>query len=114
MLCQTPQSAAAQPVAGKLEHQPAQGRRPQSRLARGELPGPLRRLDAASPVEIYRFALEHFTAISAASVAIPSLAATMKPVTTGGAAGAGDYNYTGLSLRDIRDGKVENDVRRAA
>ena len=68
--------------------------------------GPLRRLDAASPAEIYRFALEHFAAVSATSVAIPSLTATMKPVTTGGAAGAGDYNYAGLSLREIRNGTI--------
>ena len=67
---------------------------------------PLRRLDAASPMEIYRFALEHFAAVSASSVAVPSLVATMKPATSGGAAGTGDYNYTGLSLREIRGGRI--------
>jgi hypothetical protein len=67
---------------------------------------PLRRLDAAAPMEIYRFALEHFAAVSASSVVIPSLVATMKPATTGGAAGTGDYNYTGLSLREIRGGRI--------
>jgi hypothetical protein len=68
--------------------------------------GPLRRLDAASPVEVYRFALEHFAAITAASVTIPSMTAAMKAATSGNVAGAGDYAYTGLTLRDIRDGKI--------
>ena len=68
--------------------------------------GPLRRLDATSPTEIYRFALEHFAAVSAASVAIPSVAATVRPAATGGAAGTGDYNYTGLSLHEIRNGRI--------
>ena len=68
--------------------------------------GPLRRLDATSPAEIYRFALEHFAVVSAASVAIPSLTAAMKAVTSGSVPGVGDYTYTGMALRDIREGKI--------
>jgi hypothetical protein len=67
--------------------------------------GPLRRLESAAAVDIYRFALEHFAALSASSVAIPSVTAKLAPVPPGKAAG-GDYTYTGLAMRDIKGGKI--------
>lgn len=67
--------------------------------------GPLRPLGStAAAAEIYRFALEHFAAVSAKSVTAPAIA--VKLSATGSAAGASDYTYTGVALRDIRDGKI--------
>jgi hypothetical protein len=67
--------------------------------------GPLRRLESPAAVDIYRFALEHFAAISAGSVAIPTVTAKLAAVPPGKAAG-GDYTYTNLQLRDIKGGKI--------
>jgi hypothetical protein len=67
--------------------------------------GPLRRLESAAAVDIYRFGLEHFAAISASSVVIPTVTAKLSPVPPGKAAG-GDYTYTDLQLRDIKGGKI--------
>lgn len=66
---------------------------------------PLRRLDPKAPGELYRFWLEHFAAVSASSVSAPSVSAAMRPVAAN-APGAGDYSYTGLTLRELRDGKI--------
>ncbi|MEA2879536.1 MAG: hypothetical protein QOF14_4732 [Hyphomicrobiales bacterium] len=67
--------------------------------------GPLRPLGStAAAADIYRFALEHFAAVTAKSVAAPTVA--VKLSATGSAAGAGDYTYTGVVLRDIKDGKI--------
>jgi hypothetical protein len=68
--------------------------------------GPLRPLDSAAAVDIYRFALEHFAAVSAKSVVIPTVTATMAPAGTSAVAGTGDYSYSGVALRDIKDGKI--------
>jgi hypothetical protein len=66
--------------------------------------GPLRQVDPASPIDIYRFVLEHFAAVTAASITAPTLATA---VTMGGAtSGTGDYTYSGIALRDIKDGKI--------
>jgi hypothetical protein len=57
-----------------------------------------------SLIDIYRFALQQFTAVAASSVTIPSVTGTIN----GGAAMAGgrDFAYSGVALQDIRDGKV--------
>lgn len=67
--------------------------------------GPLRQVDPASPTDLYRFVLEHFAAVTAASITAPSLATA---VTLGGGtmSGSGDYTYSGIALRDIKDGKI--------
>jgi hypothetical protein len=67
--------------------------------------GPLRPLGStAAAADIYRFALEHFAAVTAKSVTAPAVA--VKLSATPSAAGAGDYTYTGVALRDIKDGKI--------
>jgi hypothetical protein len=68
--------------------------------------GPLRQLDSAAAVDIYRFALEHFAAITAKSVVIPSVTAKMTPAGSSPIAGTGDYTYSGVALRDIKDGRI--------
>lgn len=68
--------------------------------------GPLRPLTSAAAIDIYRFALEHFAAVSAKSAAIPTVTATMTPAGSSSVAGAGDYTYSGVALRDIKDGKI--------
>jgi hypothetical protein len=66
--------------------------------------GPLRPLDPAAPADFYRRMLEQLNAVSAASVAVPSVTGQM--TMAGSAVGLGEYTYTGLSARDIRDGKI--------
>ena len=66
--------------------------------------GPLRPLDPVAPADFYRVLLERFATVNATSVAIPSVTGRM---TMGGSTTAlGDYAYTGLTARDIRDGKI--------
>jgi hypothetical protein len=67
--------------------------------------GPLRQVDPASPTDIYRFVLEHFAAVTAASVTAPTLATTIS-MGGGPTSGSGDYTYSGIALRDIKDGKI--------
>lgn len=67
---------------------------------------PLRRLDTSSGTDIYRFALEHFAAVTSASITAPTVTATLAASGSAPAAGAGDYTYSGLALRDIQNGKV--------
>lgn len=57
-----------------------------------------------SLIDIYRFALQQFTAVRASSVTVPSVTGTIN----GGAAtpGGGEFAYSGIALQDIRDGKV--------
>jgi hypothetical protein len=68
--------------------------------------GPLRPLTSVAAVDIYRFALEHFAAVSAKSAIIPTVTAKMTPAGSSAVAGAGDYTYSGIALRDIKDGKI--------
>lgn len=68
--------------------------------------GPLRRLDPSAAADIYRFGLEHFAAVTAKSMVAPTVTAKMTPVGSSAAAGTGDYTYTGVALRDIKDGKI--------
>jgi hypothetical protein len=67
--------------------------------------GPLRQFDPAKPADIHRFVLEHFAAVTAASVTAPTVAGSMTAPAES-AAGLGDYTYSGLAMRDIRDGKI--------
>lgn len=66
--------------------------------------GPLRRLDSAAPADIYRFLLEHFAAVTAASATAATVTGRM--TAPGSAAGSGDYSYSGVALRDIAGGKI--------
>jgi hypothetical protein len=66
--------------------------------------GPQRRLDSSSAVDIYRFALEHFAAVTASSVTASSLVGT---INLGAAtAGGGEYAYSGFALSDITNGRI--------
>jgi hypothetical protein len=66
--------------------------------------GPQRPLVSSSAADVYRFALEHLVAVTASSVTAPSLVGTLH----GGPAmeAGGDYTYSGLALRDIKDGRI--------
>jgi hypothetical protein len=57
-----------------------------------------------SLIDIYRFALQQFTAVAASSVTVPTVTGTIN----GGAAmtDGGEFAYSGVALQDIRDGKV--------
>jgi hypothetical protein len=68
--------------------------------------GPLRPLEATAAGDIYRFALEHFAAVTASSIAAPSLAATINVPGAAAGAQAIDYTYSGLALRGLKDGKI--------
>jgi hypothetical protein len=68
--------------------------------------GPLRPLQGTAPADIYRFALDHLAAVSAKAVVAPSLSVKLAPAAGSAAAGVGDYTYSGLTLRDIKDGKM--------
>ncbi|MEJ0077252.1 MAG: hypothetical protein WDO17_17800 [Alphaproteobacteria bacterium] len=68
--------------------------------------GPLRRLESSNLADIYRFALEHFSAAAAKSVEVPALTLKFTPSGSSPAAGTGDYTYSGMALRDIKDGKI--------
>lgn len=67
--------------------------------------GPLRPLDPSSPADINRFMVEQFAAVTAASITAPTVTGSM---TAPGApaSGLGDYTYSNLAMRDIRDGKI--------
>ena len=66
--------------------------------------GPMRQLDSSNAADIYRFALEHFVPVSAKPVVAPTL--STKITSAGPTAGAADYTYSGIALRDIKDGKI--------
>jgi hypothetical protein len=68
--------------------------------------GPMRRLDTSAPVDIYRFALEHFATVTAKSVVAPTLSVKFGASGSPAVAGIGDYTYAGLALCDIKDGKI--------
>jgi len=67
--------------------------------------GPLRRLDPAAPADVHRFVFEHFAAVTASSISAPTVTGSM---TAAGApvAGPGDYTFSGLAMREIRDGRM--------
>lgn len=68
--------------------------------------GPLRQLDAGSSADVYRFALEHFAAVSASAITIPSVTGAIAGSGASAAIGSGEYTYSGLNLRDIKDGRI--------
>jgi hypothetical protein len=63
-----------------------------------------RRPASSSVIDVYRFALEQFAGVTAASITAPSIAGTMKF----GAAtpGDGEVAYSGLAMKGIKDGKI--------
>jgi hypothetical protein len=65
----------------------------------------MRQVDPASPTDVYRFLLEHFAAVTATSVTLPTLA-TAASMGGGTTSGSGDYTYSGIALRDIKDGRI--------
>jgi hypothetical protein len=67
--------------------------------------GPLRQPASSSAIDLYRFALEQFAAVTASSITAPSIAATIN-LDSAQAAQAVSYNYSNLALRNIGDGKI--------
>jgi hypothetical protein len=59
-------------------------------------------LAACRPIEMYRFILERFAAVSVSSIEAPSIAGTMNMAP----AMAANFNYLGFALRDIKEGKI--------
>jgi hypothetical protein len=57
---------------------------------------------SASAIDAYRFALQQFAAISAASIEAPTISGTLKL----GPAMSGEFVYSGTTLRDIKAGKI--------
>ncbi|MEO6840715.1 MAG: hypothetical protein ABI192_08115 [Bradyrhizobium sp.] len=68
-------------------------------------PASLQRPPASSSfIDVYRFGLEQFAAVTATSITAPSVAGTMKfgAATPGG----GEVAYSGFAMQDIKDGKI--------
>lgn len=57
-----------------------------------------------SILDAYRFGLEQFASITAASLNVPTITAAMTGITGGG---AGDITYSGLTVRNINRGKID-------
>lgn len=57
-----------------------------------------------SILDAYRFGLEQFASITAASFNVPTITAAMTGITGGG---AGDITYSGLTVRNINRGKID-------
>src|SRR5439155_4165658 len=70
--------------------------------------GPMRRTDSSSLLEMWRFALEHFVAVTATSASIPSVMISMAPLDGAKTPlpSAGEYSYSDMSIRDVRDGRI--------
>lgn len=69
--------------------------------------GPLRRLDPAAAADVHRFVFEHFAAVTAASITAPTVTGSMTmPGAMPGAPGLGEYSYSGVSMREVRDGRI--------
>jgi hypothetical protein len=66
--------------------------------------GPLRPVDVTAAADVYRFALEHLAAVSAKSVTAPAVA--LKLSGSQPQAATGEYAYSGVALRDLKDGKI--------
>src|SRR5439155_5059579 len=58
---------------------------------------------SASLVEVYRSALEQFAAVSASSITAPTMLGTINNF---GTVTSADFTYTGITLREIRNGKT--------
>jgi hypothetical protein len=98
-------------VSGALPGMPGarlQQRSPQVTLT-GYAARPLAPRKAASALDAMRVWLEQFSAITADSIAIPSLTVTVTPAGGAGAQnapGAAEYTYTNLMLRNVAEGRV--------
>jgi hypothetical protein len=68
--------------------------------------GPQRLPVSSSATDVSRFVLEHFAAVTAASVTVPSLAATYSVPGAVGAPQVVDYTYSNLALLNIKDGRI--------
>ena len=64
---------------------------------------PLLRPASASLVEAYRSALEQFASVSASSITAPTMVGTINNF---GTVTSADFTYTGITLREIRNGKI--------
>jgi len=58
-----------------------------------------------SLIDIYRYVLDQYAGITAASVTAPTL--TMTFDTSGGAAGSGEVAYSGLAIQNLKRGKID-------
>lgn len=58
---------------------------------------------SASIIETYRSALAQLSAVSASSITAPTIVGTM---TNFGAVTSGEFTYTGVALREIKNGKI--------
>ena len=69
---------------------------------------PLAPRKVASMLDLTRLWLEQFSAVTAASIEVPSLTVTLTPTGGGSRSPAlsTEYIYTNLVLRDVRDGRV--------
>ncbi|MBR0973849.1 MULTISPECIES: hypothetical protein [Bradyrhizobium] len=70
--------------------------------------GPLRAMNApagGTQIDMYRYALEQYASVTASSVTAPTLAFTFDG--GGGAAGSGDISYSGLTIRNLKRGKID-------
>jgi hypothetical protein len=67
--------------------------------------GPPRQPASSSTIDLARFTIEQFAAVTASSITAASLAATINVPGSQGAQ-AVSYNYSNLALRDIKDGKI--------
>ena len=69
---------------------------------------PLRPVDTGSYVDATRFWLEHFNAMTLTSLSIPAMAAQAEPMPSDRAIAIGpaNYAYTGIALRELRNGRL--------
>jgi hypothetical protein len=77
-----------------------------SRLVMKDYSGPatLQRPQApASVIDAYRSALEQFATVSASSITAPTMVGTINNF---GTVTSADFTYTGITLREIRNGKI--------
>jgi hypothetical protein len=64
---------------------------------------PPRQMATSSAIDMYRAALQQFTAVTASSVTAPSIVGTLD---YGAATGGANYTYSDVALRDIKNGNV--------
>jgi hypothetical protein len=57
----------------------------------------------ASVIDAYRSVLEQFATVSASSITAPTMVGT---ISNFGTVTSADFNYTGIALRDVRNGKI--------
>ncbi|MBR0780299.1 hypothetical protein [Bradyrhizobium iriomotense] len=58
----------------------------------------------ASPIEMYRYALEQYASVTASSVAIPTLTFAFDGGSA--AAGSGEFSYSGLAIQNLKQGRI--------